>query len=303
MARIAYTDPNFRGTSLDIIEQADRIAVAYARQGYTLTLRQLYYQFVARDLLPNKEQSYDKLGRLVSEARLAGLIDWDHIVDRTRSSEGVPHWDSPQAIMDAVASQFRIDKWEGQRNRPEVWVEKEALVDVVATPAKRHDLRWFACRGYASQSSQHEAAMRFVEMIEAGQHPVILHLGDHDPSGVDMTRDITDRINLFVEHHTGERVEVQRLALNMDQIRRLNPPPNPAKMTDSRAGEYVARYGYQSWELDALDPPAIDAIVTKAVEALRDDGPWSEAVENEDEQRRLLAAVSEQWDRVVETLE
>ena len=302
MARIAYTEPNFRGSSLEMIQQADQIARAYAAQGYTLTLRQLYYQFVARDLLANKEQSYDKLGRLVSEGRLAGLIDWAHIVDRTRSSEGVAHWDSPQAIMDAVASQFRIDKWAGQRNRPEVWVEKEALVDVVATPARRHDLRWFACRGYASQSSQHEAGMRFVEMIRDGQHPVILHLGDHDPSGIDMTRDITDRINLFVEFHTGETVEVQRLALNMDQIRRLNPPPNPAKATDARFEGYRARFGSLSWELDALDPPAIDRIVTDAVEALRDDEPWDTAVASEDEQRHLLAEVSAQWERVVETL-
>lgn len=78
---------------------------------------------------------------------------------------------------------------------------------------------------------------------------VILHLGDHDPSGIDMTRDISDRLELF-----GADVEVKRIALNWDQIDEFTPPPNPAKLSDSRAGAYIAEYGDESWELDALEP-------------------------------------------------
>lgn len=303
MARIAYEDKAFRGESLAIIERANQIAESYAAQGYSLTLRQLYYQFVQRNWLRNTEQSYKRLGSIVNDGRMAGMIDWDHIVDRTRESNRQPVWDSPSDIIEAVANQYRLDRWEGQPIRPEVWVEKEALVDVIAVPARRWSLRWFACRGYASASSQHEAAMRFVNQINSGQTPVILHLGDHDPSGIDMTRDITDRISRFVYYHTGEDVEVRRLALNMDQIEAYNPPPNPAKATDARFGGYAARFGDESWELDALDPPTIDALISDEVEGLiHSREVWDARTETEATERRMLGNLSKRWDAVAESL-
>lgn len=310
MAKIAYVERSFRPADEELIDWADGVCQAYAQQGYSLTLRQLYYQGVAQAVFANREQSYDRLGRVITDARLAGLIDWDHIVDRTRRWEYLPHWGDPnqegeesaREFVESVLPQFRTLKWATQPYYIEVWVEKEALVDVVARPARRHDLSYFAARGYASQSSQHVAAQRFVEAVESGRKALILHLGDHDPSGIDMTRDIYDRINLFVEHHTGEEVEVERLALNMDQVRRYNPPPNPAKMSDSRAGDYVRRFGESSWELDALDPPTIDALITAAVEARRDDAKWLDAIERENAGKGLLKEAVERWDDVAELL-
>ena len=308
--KIAYVDKEFTQAALKVIRQADAIATAYANMGYSLTLRQLYYQFVAQDLLPNKEASYDRLGRLVSDGRLAGLIDWAHIVDRTRRWEYQPHWGNPRQTGDesalefvqAVMPQFRTMKWDTQPYYIEVWVEKEALVDVIAQPADRHDLSYFAARGYASQSSQHEAAARFIRHINAGQDAVILHLGDHDPSGIDMTRDILERVNLFVQYHTGRRVDVRRLALNMDQVEEHDPPPNPAKTTDSRFAAYADLYGEYSWELDALDPPTIDQIITAEVDSLRDEDAWAEAVAREEDGQALLADATDRWDDVVEFL-
>jgi hypothetical protein len=300
--KIAYRPREFRDADLDVIQRADGIASAYAAQNYTLTLRQLYYQFVARDLMPNTEQSYNRLGRLVEQGRMAGLIDWDHIVDRTRRFQSVSHWDDPADIVAAVANQFRLDKWADQHYRPEAWVEKEALIDVIEQPARRWDLTWFAARGYASASSQHAAAMRFVEYIEAGQQPLILHFGDHDPSGIDMSRDILDRINTFVEYHTGEVVEVRRLALNMAQVVQYNPPPNPAKTTDSRFQSYRELYGEQSWELDALDPPTIDALIEDEIASVIDMETWNAHVASEDEHRALLARTADRWDDVAKFL-
>jgi hypothetical protein len=86
--------------------------------------------------------------------------------------------------------------------------------------------------------------------LEAGQDVVVLHLGDHDPSGLDMTRDLRDRLSLY----SRAAVDVQRVALNMDQVGVFNPPPNFAKESDKRFEAYRRQYGDQCWELDALPP-------------------------------------------------
>jgi hypothetical protein len=198
MARIRYEKWAPKGESLAIISYANQIAIDYTNQGYDLTLRQLYYQFVARDLLPNTQKSYDRLGQLVNRARLAGLLDWDYLVDRTRNIRSVSHWENPSDIIDTVSRQFRLDKWTDQPTRVEVWVEKEALAGVVQRVADRNDVAWFSCRGYVSQSEMWAAAQRLFGYIAAGQNVIVLHLGDHDPSGIDMTRDITDRLKMFL---------------------------------------------------------------------------------------------------------
>lgn len=284
-----------------------------------MTLRQLYYQFIALDLFPedrrwtwtgakwirdpngtkNADPNYDWLGEITNAARLAGLIDWNYLVDRTRELVSVGHWTSPGEIMQTVASAYRVDKWEGQPFRPEVWIEKEALSGVFERVCRRLDVSLFACRGYTSQSEMWRAAQRLDGYADAGQIPVILHFGDHDPSGMDMSRDIEDRLSMF----SGVPVEVRRLALNMPQIQAFNPPPSPAKLTDCRAKKYVQEFGDDSWELDALQPDALAELVTDEVEALREEDLWTEAVERERVERAALKAVSDRFESVQKFVE
>ncbi len=264
MPRIRYRDVNFRAESLEILNVAGEVIEEYDDQGYNLTLRQLYYQLVARGYIPNNQQSYKRIGSLINDARLSGIIDWNAITDRTRSMHKNNHWNSPREIIEASIAQYAINTRETQENYIEVWVEKEALVDVVAKSARALDVPYFACRGYVSQSEMWAAAMRM--RAAPGERAYIIHLGDHDPSGVDMTRDITDRMQLF-----GADVEVRRVALNYDQVEQYTPPPNPAKITDSRAKGYIERYGRESWELDALNPATITQIITQEVMSLTDD--------------------------------
>lgn len=310
-----YETWNPRGDSRAIVEQAEAICDEMTRQGYTLTLRQLYYQFVRRALIPNNQQSYNRLGAIVNRARMAGLLDWWHIEDRGRALMGTSHWDSPADIINSVAGGYRIDKWSDQPRRVEVWVEKEALAGVIGRTAAREDCPYFACKGYTSQSAMWEAGQRIARHLRNGQAVTILHLGDHDPSGIDMTRDIMDRLRLFVESDVpnavlwrvedatdGEPLEVRRIALNMPQVLQYNPPPNPAKMTDSRVEEYLALHGDESWELDALEPATLDALITEHIEGVRDDDLWQARVEQEREERQLLAATRDRWDELVQVL-
>ncbi|MGP3914375.1 hypothetical protein [Nonomuraea sp. 10N515B] len=295
MPRIEYVPKAFRRSSLDIIERANAICAEYARQGFDLTLRQLYYQFVARDWIANKQTEYDRLGAIINDARLAGLLDWNYIVDRTRNLRGLSHWDSPDEIIQGSAYSYRTERWANQHTRVEVWIEKDALVGVIAGVCQRYDVDYFSCRGYTSQSEMWGAAQRLLRYEKAGQDTVIVHLGDHDPSGVDMTRDIDDRLELF-----GASTNVVRIALNMDQVEEHQPPPNPAKLTDSRASGYIAQHGRSSWELDALDPATLARLIEEEIEAWRDEAQWERDTAVMERERALLTAVSERWAEVAE---
>jgi hypothetical protein len=221
---------HFHAKTAAMIDHANSIIAEYQVRGFTLTLRQLFYQFVARSLIDNRQSEYKRLGDVIKNGRRCGLIDWDAIEDRTRNMRRRPSWDSPAGIVAAAAGQYREDLWRGQDFRPEVWIEKDALLGVIERACDEYRLPYFACRGNNSESEQYKAGKRFETYLANGLTPIVLHLGDHDPNGLDMTRDNRDRLTMFARRD----VEVRRLALNMDQIERFRPPPNFAKETDSR---------------------------------------------------------------------
>ncbi|MCK4827860.1 hypothetical protein KA005_69670, partial [bacterium] len=269
-----------------VINQANEILEEYRQNDYDLTLRQLYYQFIAKDLFPedrrwswtgkrwvrdpdgtkNADPNYKWLGTKTNDARLAGLMDWDTIVDRTRNLLAFQHWYNPADRIEAASYGYHVDIRSTQDYYIEVWVEKEALIGVIERTCDRHDVPCFACRGYVSQSAMWRAAVqRFVRKENDGFLTKVLYLGDHDPSGVDMPRDIQERMEMF-----GSSTEVDTLALTMNQIVELRPPHDPAKLTDSRCQKYIQKYGSKSWELDALEPEFIDNLITVAILELTD---------------------------------
>ena len=303
MPKVCYEHKKFQAKSLKAIEQANLIIEGYAAQGFNLTLRQLYYQFVARDLIPNNLKEYKRLSTIINDARYAGLIDWLHITDRTRNLRGNSHWDGPEDIIASAVSSFATDKWETQEYRPEVWIEKDALVGVIEGVCEKVDVSYFSCRGYTSASEMWIAARRLVRYLKNGQTPLVIHLGDHDPSGMDMSRDIFDRLELFIQAEGYNPAEVKRIALNMDQIEAYRPPPNFAKLTDTRAKGYIKRYGQNSWELDALEPTVLAALIEDTVAAYRDDRLWQEALTLEEQHRANLRDAARRWDDVTNYLE
>jgi hypothetical protein len=299
MAMETFVPKRFNKSSVATIAQANTIINDYIAQGYSLTLRQLYYQFVARGLMENDQRNYKRLGSLLSKARLAGLVNWNALEDRTRSLKGWRGGYSDVAsYMSGVDDGYFVDIWEGQPNYVEVWVEKEALVGVVERTCNRYRAQYFSCRGYSSQSEQYVAGKRFERQRRAGRRCHVLHLGDHDPSGMDMTRDNQDRLAMF----SANSVEVKRLALNMDQVEELNPPPNPAKETDSRSGWYIDRYGESSWELDALDPSYINNLIEKEMKILVDIDKMNKRREYENEGTTEIRAVADNYDEIKEFL-
>lgn len=294
---LEYVPKRFNRESLETIDQANDIIAEYEAQGLDMTLRQLYYQMVSRGIIPNRDTAYNRLKGLISDGRLAGIVSWTAIVDRTRNLMGVTTYDNPKQVINNAAESYKRDLWVDQPFRPEVWVEKEALVGVIQGICVQLRVDFFAVRGYNSQSEQWRAGQRFADYVRRGQRPIVFHLGDHDPSGVDMTRDNRERLEMFA----GVPINVQRLALNMDQVEELNPPPNPAKRLDRRIDEY-RRYMMDighgdkddtSWELDALPPTYIRDLITNAVRRVRNEELWDAALAREANEIQMLKDFAE----------
>ncbi len=293
-----FVEKEFGIEARTMIVKINLILENYRDQGYDLSLRQLYYQLVSKNLIENTERSYKNVGNLVSDARLAGYIDWDMIKDRGREMVKNPHWGTTTEFIESVAPQYRFDLWADQPNYVEVMVEKQALEGVLTPVCRRLDVPFTANKGYSSSSALYEASKRFLQRAKEDKELYVIYLGDHDPSGIDMSRDVLDRLNLFIntsmEFHPneGDILNVKRVALNMDQIRTLRPPENPAKMTDSRASEYVKRFGRSSWELDAIEPRALATLVTDAITGVMDVALFEKNVKKMDKGRKDLLKFS-----------
>jgi len=317
MAKIRFRNIRLGAAKLAMIDACNEIIADYRAQRLRLTLRQLYYQLVTKNLITNEEKSYKGLGATVSDGRLAGLIDWNAIEDRVRRPRNASEWESIPDLVESALDAFRLPRWKGQDYYAELWVEKDALAGVLEPLAFDHHVTLMVNRGYSSQSAMFEAAQRFIDRCEVTAHeegigeyaypegrgddddeaprevelarrPVLFYLGDHDPSGEDMVRDVRERLAMF-----GIDVDVQKIALTTEQVRRYRPPPNPAKMTDSRAAAYVAKHGRSSWEVDALPPEVLAQIVTDAFDGVLDREKMAEVIALEEKGKAALRKAAE----------
>ena len=294
MPLIAYRQQRFNSKAAKTIKQALEIIDDLQAQGYTLTLRQLYYQMVSKNFIANNEREYKRLGRIICDAREVGLIDWYAIEDRGRSCYLPDHTPTPAEVLKNIEMQLRLNPWLDQPVYLVTAVEKAALEGVIERPCARWRAPYMACKGYLSASEAWRTGRRYERALANGKRCVLLHLGDHDPSGLHMTDDNRIRLNLFAR---GD-VEVNRLALNMDQIEQYDPPPNPAKQTDTRYAGYKAEFGEESWELDALSPKVIDGLISDAIESYVDKDKWQATLAEETERRKGLRLLGMRWEEI-----
>jgi hypothetical protein len=217
---------------LDLLDQATIIISNFKAQGYRLSLRQLYYQMVKANLIENTDKMYKRLGTLIKNARLAGIVDWYMIEDRGRRTNRNSHWEDAGDIMETVVDSFAIDKWADQPIYMEVMVEKE-----------------------------------------------------------DMTDDLVSRLGMFARSD----IQVKRLALNMPQVEKYQPPENPAKVKDTRYQAYMVQFGTASWELDALTPDVLGELVEDYILQHRDTDLWIAAEEEEEGYRQELQEIVDKY--------
>lgn len=287
--KIKFEEKRFRGDTRKLLDSLISIVDAYQQQGYRMTLRQLYYQLVARGIIPNEQRLYDKLSRVLTDARMAGLVDWDFIEDRIRTPKFPNEFSDVHSLVQTAISVYRRPRWADQPFYVEVWVEKDALSGVLLPLTDEYHVRLLVNRGYSSATAMFDAAERFKRAACLGKRCILIYLGDHDPSGEDMVRDIRDRLTSFRAN-----VDVRKIALTRQQIDQYNPPPNPAKMSDTRADKYVKTHGEHSWELDALPPDVLIELAKVSLDQVIDRSKYDAVLEQEQADKLRLTSLVEE---------
>jgi hypothetical protein len=275
-----------------LLDEALYTAEKYRDEGYSLTLRQLYYALVSEALIPNSQQSYKRLGDVVGKARLDGVFDMDLLIDRGREAKHSKHIICALNIEDAEQAAFEevrnipgwaigVDPWFAQPKHVSVWIEKDALSGVFQDPCEALGVGLFACKGYPSHSAlwqwlqgleQATVESQGVQEDDLGkegvplciQEAIILYFGDHDPDGWQIPRSAEDTLNRLVEVYrlNVPPIRFERVALNMAQIRKYGPPPFPAKESSSRFAAYEKEHRTtDAWELDALKPQVLQQLL------------------------------------------
>lgn len=280
-----YKDVKFTASTLELVELIDGIVADYECQGYVLTLRQLYYQLVCRNVIANRQSEYKRVGDIVGKARLAGLLDWDVIIDRTRELRKHSHWSGPAEIIRSASHWYHIDTRSDQPVYVEIWSEKDALASVLEPIVDKFDIPLFICKGYPSITSKRIAANRLAQHED--QNPTVIYVGDHDPSGLDIPRELRQSFDTFGCFF----VAIRRIALTMLQVEEYSLPPNPAKLSDSRATRYIAEFGSRSWELDSLRPSVLSKLVEDAIDEFTDYEKLNSQREIQAEHRSMLRRI------------
>ncbi len=344
---------NWVADKASVVNKILSIVTDYQQRGYRLTLRQLYYQLVAADAIPNHDKVYKKIGTILDDCRYSGKLDWAAIEDRGRVPK-LPY--SVDGVEDAIRDtidQYRLNRQIGQPRHIELWTEKDAISNILYQVTHEFHVRLVINKGYTSSSAMYQAYQRFVTSILAGQPITILYFGDHDPSGLDMVRDIKDRLLSFFCQGTrlrdndgfGELIEkwwssemgynvhdlveggyfdselaqkmidgehdgdvdrmydvaqmkmyfdekdvfkVISIGLTMEQIKTYRLPHNPAKITDPRAADYIKQHGQKSWEVDALKPDVLTALVRNSIVEAMNTDKFDDMLKREDKEKKQL---------------
>ena len=286
-----FRDEKFSKPTKFILDKILEVVDEYQARGILLTVRQTYYQLVGRAYIENNARMFQKVSRIITKARYNGLIDWDIIEDRSRTSL-IPYYykNIPDFLM-SVADSYRLDRWAGQEYYLELITEKDALSSVL-TPIvyEKYRITFNVVRGYSSVTKLYEMSKRILKAVKAEKKPVILYIGDHDPSGLDMVRDIEERLR---ELTYGLKTEIVHVALTTEQIERYNPPPNFAKLTDKRAENYIRQFGTESWEVDALRPDILVNILEATIQSYLDVDLMNRVIEKEAREIMTIKEIAE----------
>ena len=265
-----------------VIDKACNLIKIYNSQGIRPTLRQVHYRLASEQVggYQNTQACYKTLSDRLVKARMGGLIPWGSLADHVRYR----WWFKPSGqivnvdeLVERATEGLGEDPWEAMGKRIVVWLEKDALAELIYDAVGGFYIPLAVSRGYSSWTFIYDN----LDIFHSGCGAKVLYLGDFDPSGIDIERFTGEAVEYF-----GVDFTLKRVALTYGQVLSYNLLPNPTKKADPRAKEYVARYGDQCWELDALEPTELQRIVREAVEAEIDPKIWSEVIERNKETQR-----------------
>jgi len=257
-----------------------------------LTVRQIYYRLISDPyvLFQNTKSRYTQFDKMLVVARERGEVDYTSIEDRTREALGGDYgFDNPQDFLTKEIEylkncwqDYKMEIWTNQDCKLEIWVEKDALANLINQVAEGFRVVVFPSRGYSSFTKVMECLERLEEYSD--KERIILHLTDHDPSGFDMTRDLEERLSAY----GGDTIQIKKIGLTYEQIKKFNLKANPTKKKDTRAIEYIKQFGSDCWELDALPPLELQNLVVESIKKYIDFDAWDNRFGEEKEGKGWL---------------
>jgi hypothetical protein len=246
-----------------------------------LTLRQIFYMLVSRIGYEKTERDYQRLCETMNKARRARLISMFDIRDDGLRRENPHGWDSEESIIDVFKSystRFRLKRQEDQPVHLMVWCEAGGMLPQLARYCEEYGVSVLSSGGFDSVTSKHNLAAEVAQHNEVE----ILHIGDHDPSGVHIHNSLDEDLKAFVSHYGG-RINVTRLAVTPDQVAEMGLPTAPAKRTDNRAFEGLTT------QAEAIPPKALRQIVRDAISDRIDWDIFNDVLAREEDIRASLS--------------
>jgi len=270
-----------RQESKAILAQVQNILNEY---DYPLSVRQIYYQLVARQIIENIENEYRKLSRLTVIGRDEGILDEEKFADRLRQIQQPNTWIDLNDFMETVKDAYRRDSWTEQPDYIEIWIEKDALRNVVAPVTERYGVPLLIVRGHVSRTAIYQAYQRYAEKNDKDCY--LYYFGDFDPSGLTIYQSLVKRLSGF--NNGNLDITFERVALTQEQIDKYNLPPAPAKKTDPNTSRFIKQHGDNVVELDALPPDELIALVQESIEQHIDMDIWNESASIEAQETEEL---------------
>jgi hypothetical protein len=293
----------WHGSVDDCLALVERAFVEGGR--HARSVRHYYYQLANAGLLKtwpkryktSADNAYDWVSRLLVNARENGRLGWNVVTDDGRRASSYYHSEPLREYIEGIGdSYYTVNIWRGQASRVEIWTEKDGLYDVLNAVARRYGVVVNVSKGYSSASIKHDAAVKYRERLkEEEQTTTLLYVGDLDPSGVDIERDLYETMRRYGYRGTPP----VRVALKPEHVAGLPiEARQDLKSGDSRTPKFKLDYpqldyGYQ---IEALPGRRLNELVELAIQAHMDIDAFNEAV-------RLTLAVRE-WltERVQEAL-
>jgi len=274
--------------SLELLAQVQEIIESY---NFALTLRQIYYQLVVKQIVPNEPKYYQKLSRLCVIGRDEGILPEDSFADRLREIDKPSCWDDLSDYMDTVKQAYRKNKWNNQDMYLEIWTEKDALRGVISPITHKYDAILLVVRGQVSRTAIYESYNRFAQMVEEDKECYLFYFGDFDPSGISIYNSLVERLRNYDE--CGELINFERIALTPEQIINYDLPQDPAKKSDPNYRRFVEQYGDRVVELDSLPPEVLRELIEESIRTTIDEELFVQVQEKELQERVQLQNIIE----------
>jgi hypothetical protein len=280
---LSYGLPRAQGVTADEMNERYDAITAIAADIQPCTVRQCFYQCVVKGVVEKSESAYDKVQRALVALRRDGRVPYSWVHDSTRVTYRPTTYSSVAAALLETANGYRKALWDDIDVAVEIWLEKDALTDIVYPVTNEFDVPLRVARGFSSLSFLADAAK---DMEASGKEVYVYHLGDHDPSGRSAGEVIERDLKALAP---SVDIYFERIAVTPEQIAELRLPTRPTKSSDSRAASFEAEFGRGSVELDAIHPDTLRQIVRDSIELHIGDDEREALRAAENEERTRLA--------------